>query len=187
MDPFGRFQAGDSAAFAAIVRLYQRRLIGFARLFTRQRELAEEVAQETFIAAFQQRREIRGEEKLRAWLFATARRKALKMVSKRQFQCEISVEQDVLEAAAPTVGGGQGRAVLGRQVCHALQAALEELPADERELVTLRFFGGLQIKELAEALSMPMGTVGVKLGRALEKIRKSMTAQGLGLEDFLDE
>ena len=49
----------------------------------------------------------------------------------------------------------------------------------------MRYFAGLQLKELAEVLEMPMGTVGVKLSRSLVKMRRTMEESGFRLEDFL--
>ena len=53
------------------------------------------------------------------------------------------------------------------------------------ELLALRFFGDLQVKEIAEVMDIPMGSVGVFLQRVLLKVRKMLEQQGISLEDFV--
>lgn len=181
---FERFQAGDAEAMTAVVRAYQRRLIGFLCLFTRRRDLAEEIAQEVFLDAYRQREEVYSAANLRPWLFTLAKRKALKEVARRHYAVEISVEEDVLQSVAPPVNPGQERVALTHQLRAILQEAIGELNPLERELVSLRYFGDLPIKEIAVVLKMPMGSVGVKLGRSLKKLRRSLESRGYRIDDL---
>ncbi len=180
---FDRFQAGDPGAMEAVVVAFRRRLIGFICLYTRSREIAEEVAQEVFLDAYRQRKDVYGPDKLRPWLFALAKRKALKELRHKHYSAEISLER--VESLSPSVEPTQDSGILDGQLRNCLNEALAALPTQERELIVLRYFGGLQIKELAEALSLPMGSVGVKLGRALQKVRRDFEQRGLGIDDFL--
>lgn len=184
-DTFARFRAGDERAFLAIVDRLQARTVAFARLFTHQRETAEDAAQEAFVEAWRQRSRIDGPAQLRPWLFTLVRRIAGREAARRQRRAEFSLEDEVLEAAAPPVEATQRDGLLDGQVRRLLSRALEALPPPDRDLVTLRFFGGLGIRELSEHLGMPMGSVGVKLGRSLEKLRRELESQGLSIEDFL--
>ncbi len=181
---FERFRAGDPEAAEWIVQRYHARLIGYARLFTRRRELAEEAAQETFLAVYTQRSQVRTPEGLRPWLFTTLRRTLLRELGRKAHAMEVHLEPAIpwrsrvaLAAQRHPLRESQARRVTGE--------ALNTLDEKDRELVTLRFFGGLQIQELSEALSIPMGTVGGKLNRALEKLRLHLEKQGLHLEDLM--
>lgn len=182
---FLRFRNGDQEAMERIVEAYHARLIGFIRLYVRRQELAEEVAQEVFVAAWHQRAEINGVRSLRPWLFTLGKRKGLREAQRRQHRCEVAVEDEALADLSPELRGAQRDGLLSSQFRAALQEALESLSEGERDLVTLRYFGDLQIKELSAALDMPMGSVGVKLGRALNRIRVHFERRGLAMEDFL--
>lgn len=182
---FDRFRAGDQGAMLAVVEAYHRRLIGFVRLFTRNRELAEELSQEVFLCAWRQREEIYSAAKLRPWLFTLAKRKAMKEMKRKHYAVELCVEEDVLQDHAPETVARQGANLRQEDIRSHLSAAIEELGEEDRELITLRYFGEFQLKEISEAMQMPMGSVGVKLGRALSKIRKVFEKKGLSPGDFL--
>lgn len=182
---FALFRAGDPAAMRPIVAATFPRLLGFARLFVASREVAEEVAQEAYVALWQQRAQITGAESIRPWLFTFAKRRAIRVSSRRAATNEVAFDADALEHVAPAVDGTQRRGLLDAQARRALEEAINALGPRDRELVSLRYFAGLQHKELADALSMPIGSVGVTLGRALEKLRQHLEGRGLSLEDFL--
>jgi RNA polymerase sigma factor (sigma-70 family) len=184
-ETFRRFQEGDPDAACRVVEAFHKRLVGFLYMRVRHRETAEELAQEVFLAAYRQRRDIRDAASLRPWLFTVATRKAMKETAKRRRRPEIAAEEEALAALAPAEEPAQGRGTLAAQSRALLEEAMEGLDEAERELVTLRFFGELPIKEISAALDMPMGTVGVKLGRTLKKIRVHLEGKGLRLEDFV--
>jgi RNA polymerase sigma-70 factor (ECF subfamily) len=184
-EEFRRFQGGDPLMMESIVRLYQARLIGYARLYSRDRELAEDGAQEVFLSLWRQRTQVRSPEGIRLWLFVAMRRWIYRRSSSPGRPVEVSLEDDGHSPAEPSEAGGQAGGVLREQVRRILTAALNELHEQDRELVVLRFFGGLPLREIAETMNMPMGTVGVKLGRALEKLRTILERDGITMEDLL--
>lgn len=185
LQTFQRFQNGDPDAMNAVVLAYHRRLIGYLETITHRTEVAEELAQEVFIAAWHQRRDVYGPDKLKPWLFTLARRKALKEMAHKHYTSELGTEDGTMEGVSAAVPGAQQAAVLDGQMDGHLQRAIGELSPQERDLVLLRYYGGLQIQELAQTLGMPMGTVGVKLGRTLQKIRRILESKGLRAEDMM--
>lgn len=182
---FVRFQAGDAEAMKAVVQAYRKRLIGFIRLFTWSREIAEEIAQEVFLTTFQDRRKIHGPAKIRPWLFTIARRKIAREMGKGKYKAEIAVEGDVLCQLALEVPPQQLGDLQVQELGLHLRQALDNLRPKEREVLMLRFFGDLQIKEIAAVMDIPMGSVGVNISRALAKVRKHLEEQGLRFEDFV--
>lgn len=169
----------------AIVRIFHKRLIGFIRLYARSRELAEEVAQEVFLAAYLQRDSVRSPEGLRPWLFTVAKRKALRAADKATRSCEICDENDGFLEVLVSVQAEQGNSILLYQLGSHLQTAFRKLPPRDREILILRYFGNLQVKEIAEVLNIPMGSVGVFLNRTLGKVRRLLEEQGVTPEDVL--
>ncbi len=182
---FDQFKAGNPEAMTAIVQAFQKRLIGFVCLFTRNREVAEEIAQEVFLSAYLQREEVYNVDKLRPWLFTLAKRKAIKETAHRHYSAEIRMEEEVLDAVSPAVDPPQGEGILTDERRRWLLEALGEIATQERELISLRYFGELPIKEISEVLHMPMGSVGVKLGRALKRLRTALEKRGFRLDDLI--
>ncbi len=182
---FDQYKAGSPEAMTAIVQAFQKRLIGFVCLFTRDREVAEEISQEVFLSAYLQREEVYSAEKLRPWLFTLAKRKALKETAHRHYSAEIQMGEEVLDAVSPAVDPPQGEGILTVERRKWLLVALGDLATQERELISLRYFGDLPIKEIADVLHMPMGSVGVKLGRALKRLRAALEKRGFRLDDLI--
>ncbi|MCG3196046.1 MAG: hypothetical protein GHCLOJNM_00517 [bacterium] len=185
VDPklFEAFRAGDHQAMKAIVGSFHKRLIGFIRLYTGNREMAEEVAQEVFLAAYLQRDTVRSAEGLRPWLFTVAKRKALRAAEKATRTREVSDEGETLLEIMDPVQAEQWDQVFQGQVGGHLQCALRQLPSRDREMLILRYFGNLQVKEISEVLNIPMGSVGVFLTRSLAKMRRLLEEQGIRPED----
>lgn len=182
---FARFQAGDPDAAGAIADQFQPRLIAYIRAIVHDVELAEELSQEVLITAIRKRTQVYGAEKLRPWLFAIARTTALKEAARKRYRAESPVEDEVLRRISPGEDPTQQDRMLAEKLHQTLMSVIQSLPDTERDLVQLRYFGGLQHRELSEALGMPMGSVGVKLGRALQKLRHTLEELGYRLGDFL--
>jgi RNA polymerase sigma-70 factor (ECF subfamily) len=168
-----------------IVTIFHKRLIGFIRLYTRKRELAEEVAQEVFLAAYLQRDSVRCAEGLRPWLFTVAKRKALRAAEKVSRASEVGEEDLGLAEALFPVQAEQGESLLLSQLGTHLREAFRQIPSRDREILILRYFGNLQVKEISEVLGIPMGSVGVFLNRTLARLRKILENQGIEPEDVL--
>lgn len=169
-----------------IFRRFHQRLIAFVRIYTRNRETAEEVTQEVFLEAYRRRMEIRSASGLRAWLFTVAKRKALRLNGRADGKVFVAFEDGALEELPNGHSAEQVRDLQIKQTGEFIQEALAELKPRDRELVTLRYFGGLQVKEISEILDIPMGSVGVFLSRSLEKIRCSLESQGIHPEDIVE-
>lgn len=183
---FADFQSGDEEAMCEIFRRYHQRLIAFVRIYTRNREAAEEVTQEVFLEAFRQRMEIRSASGLRPWLFTVAKRKALRLMGRADGKVFVAFDDGALDEVSDGRSAEPMRDLQIKQTGAFIQDALAELKPRDRELVTLRYFGGLQVKEISEALDIPMGSVGVFLSRSLEKIRSSLESRGVHPEDFVE-
>lgn len=182
---FERFRAGDPQAFHEIVRLYHVRVIGFAKLFAGRRELAEEVAQEVFVETWHSRARIHSPGALRPWMFTLAKRLALREARRRSHGAEVMLDPEDLTALAPQVSPGQREGLRAADVAANLGQAMNSLSERDRDLVAMRYFGGLSIKELAENFSMPIGSVGTTISRALVRMRREIEARGLSPEDLL--
>ncbi|MDX2176893.1 MAG: sigma-70 family RNA polymerase sigma factor [Candidatus Sumerlaeia bacterium] len=182
---FERFQQGDPAAVDLLVERLQPRLVAWLRAWTGDHELADDIAQEAFVAAWRQRGQLRGPRELGPWIFTVARRQAGRVRRAPSAALTRATDPEELARQAPAVDGAQDEGLRHRERRRWLLHALDQLADAERELLTLRFFAGLAIKELSATLDMPMGTVGVKLQRSLAKARAVLEAQGIRMEELL--
>lgn len=183
-DAFQRFQQGDQEAMTQVVLELQDRLVAYLRLCTGSVETAEELAQEAFIRLHRERRKIHGPEKLLPWIMITGRRLAIKEMKRSRYRSEFTVAEGALDGLSPAHGPFQMDHILEKQLQQVLVEELNGLRPRDREILALRFFAGLQIKEIAETLSLPMGSVGVYLKRALERLRRRLEERGHSFEDF---
>ncbi|MBI5153788.1 RNA polymerase sigma factor [Candidatus Poribacteria bacterium] len=181
---FRAFRDGDFAAMQGIVEAYHKRLIGFIRLYTHSYEIAEELTQEVFLLAYQHRAKIRSLEDLRPWLFTVAKREALREIKRKRYTAEILLDEESLRQLSLSVPPEQDYGIRLDELGTQLREVLATLKPRDRELIILRYFMDLQIKEISQVAKIPMGSVGVMLGRALEKLRAEFEKRGLALEDF---
>src|SRR5690606_6782800 len=104
---FRRFVEGDERAFAALIEFYQRRMIGFLRICSPSREVAEELAQDTFIKLYEKRHRIHSPEKVLPWMMVTGRRLAIRESGILRYKTEIRLSQEVLAETIESVAGTQ--------------------------------------------------------------------------------
>jgi RNA polymerase sigma-70 factor (ECF subfamily) len=154
--------AGDMAALEWLYRELRVPVFAVALAITANRELAEDVLQETFLRVYTRARTYRPGSRPRAWVVPIARNLALDAVRSRARE---RPDEEAAKAAAPPAAAGDDRALAGLEVTAALLA----LPATERQLIVLHDIVGLTHAEIARALRLPAGTVRwryrVALGR----------------------
>ncbi len=156
-----RIQGGDQAAFELLIVRYERSVRSVAMAFLADHHAAEDVTQETFVAAYRTLPTLREPDKFGPWLMQIARRVSGKLVGQRE---RMPVAVAGHERAATTTG-------FDVPLRQHLLALLEQLPEQERLVVTLRYFDGHSAREIAEITARPLGTVTKQLSRAYEHLR----------------
>ncbi|MGW1128992.1 RNA polymerase sigma factor [Streptomyces sp. NPDC002526] len=167
-----RIRAGDRQAFAVLYEEYARAVYNHAYRLTGDWSTAEEVMSETFLAAWRTRESVEPEgESLLPWLLGIATNKArnanrgtgrrLAFLARRPAPEPVA---DIAEAAAGQVDDTRRLA--------AVRQALGGLRRQDREVLALCVWSGLDYAEAAEALGVPVGTVRSRLSRARERLRR---------------
>lgn len=172
---------GNQEAFADLVRRYEVRVFNLARMSTGNDADAEDVAQEVFVRVFRGLGGYRGDSTFRTWLY----RVAVNVI--RTYRTRPSlfgrfrrVEPDGADGANEMDGlAGPGNLEDSVAYRNAIDHALGRLPADLRTAVTLRDIDGLEYKEIAAVLDVPIGTVMSRISRARERLRPIL-AEALG-------
>src|ERR1700683_4481402 len=145
----------------------------YAYVFTlvRDHAAAEDVTALAFERAYRRRRTFdrrRGEE--RAWLSWTATTAALDELRRRKRVARLAVDPEDASVGAAAYSEDHGDIALRRTT---VRTALAKLPARERELIALKFHGGLSNEELGRVLGVSVSNAGTLLHRAMDKLRKA--------------
>ncbi len=177
-----RTLAGDQRAFELLVVKYQRRVERLIARMVRDVDLVPDIAQETFIRAYRALGQFRGEAQFYTWLYRiavnTAKKQLLQLkrdpvVTMTSLQTAHDDETSAAEYDSITTGADPETpdAVLAsKEIAQAVNAALEALPKELGQAITLREIDGLSYGEIAEALDCPIGTVRSRIFRAREAI-----------------
>jgi RNA polymerase sigma factor (sigma-70 family) len=164
----------DEAQFAAFYDATVSRVYGFALRITRQREAAEEVAEDVYLQVWQQAARFdaaRG--KVLTWLLTICRSRALDHL-RRQDEADAHPDPELLREEIGEDGSDPQDILLALERDSKIHALLEELTPVQRQLIALAFFRGLTHQEIADHTAIPLGTVKTHVRRALEKLRPAL-------------
>jgi RNA polymerase sigma-70 factor (ECF subfamily) len=180
-----RARRGDQDAVRLLVDQYQRRVVGLAWGLLGNRSDAEDAAQDAFLRAFRSLRTFKGRSSFRTWLFQIAINTARTFRRTREGRPEDSVG-GAAEFDATAAAGQLEQQVVARD---QVRRAMGTLPADLREAVVLRDINGLDYREIAEMLDIPIGTVMSRLHRGRKAMQRALYdyAKARGLTTTFDQ
>jgi RNA polymerase sigma factor (sigma-70 family) len=164
---------GDDDALGVLYDRFGRPAYRLAFRILRDNALAEDAVQEAFLAVWRSADAYKRERaKPSTWILTVVHRRAVDLVRREQ-----SRRGEPLEVAPePTSGPAEEDAVL-RDRRAAVQAALTELPGEQRQALELAYYGGLTQSELAERLGVPLGTVKSRMFAGLGRLRELLAAK----------
>lgn len=174
-----RTVAGDQRAYELLVIKYQRRIERLIGRMVRDTDLVQDIAQETFIRAYRALHQFRGEAQFYTWLYRIAvntAKKALMEMKRNPVIYEGALlggddEDETSRFERELISDETPETILAAQeIAQAVNAAMEALPEDLRQAVTLREIEGLSYEEIAVAMECPIGTVRSRIFRAREAI-----------------
>jgi RNA polymerase sigma-70 factor (ECF subfamily) len=165
-----RAKQGDQEGIRLLVERYERRVIGLGWGLLGNRQDAEDVAQEAFLRAFRSIGSFRGQSSFRTWLFQIAINAARTYRRTREGRHE-DAKGGAMDFDTTAAAGSLERAVIARD---RVRRALATLPSDLREAVVLRDVTGLDYREIAEALGVPMGTVESRIFRGRARLKHAL-------------
>lgn len=167
--------AGDTDAFGEVVRRWERKIYALAYGFTGSVEDARDAAQETFVAAFRNLQNFRGEAKVSSWLHRIAVNQCITRQRRARVRAETAIEEAVETSGEKFLSTGEhsspARAAESRERTEAVRRAVTALTPELREVVLLKEFEGLTFQEIAETLEVPLSTVKSRLYTALRQLR----------------
>ena len=167
-DLLAKARGGNLFAFDEIVKRYQRRVYATAYRIVRRADLADDVAQEAFLRAYEALDRFDLARPFGPWICRIAANLAINHVRSPEAR-----EEGLPEGYGETPARSEDplTQVLDGEARAVLDSALGELPPEQRAVFTLRVFDELSYREIADALGIQIGTVMSRLSRARERLR----------------
>ncbi|MEN6385493.1 MAG: sigma-70 family RNA polymerase sigma factor [Phycisphaerales bacterium] len=171
-----RYVKGDKEAFQQLVQLYKDPLYAFLRRFLNQQQLVEETFQETFLQLYRSRGTFESGKPLRPWLFTIAANKARDALRKQQRHETVSIGtmsdsadlsiNDVVNSLTSYEVTPYEEAEKTERA-EKVRKIISEMPENLREILILAYFEQFSYKQMADILSIPIGTVKSRLHTAI--------------------
>jgi RNA polymerase sigma-70 factor, ECF subfamily len=171
-DLIERIAAADRGAFELLYRRHYAKMFHFVMRMTKQRELAEEVVDDTFFAVWRGAGAFAARSSVSTWLFGISHRQALKALERNRRPLEVACEDEALEACADAGGDAdpmvnaaadEMRTLLGR--------GIDALSDSHRNVIELAAIGHSAL-EIAEIVGCPEATVRTRMFHAREQLKK---------------
>jgi RNA polymerase sigma-70 factor, ECF subfamily len=167
-----RAKRGDRKAFGVLVERYQRRVVGVAMAVAHNPDDALELAQETFIRAFESLPQFESRSSFSTWLYRIAANIAIDFRRREGRHIVLRGEDAENELRRlPSNVDDSFRAARRGEISERIRKALEELTPEHRAVILLREVEGLSYDEISETLKVPRGTVMSRLHYARMRLR----------------
>jgi len=176
------FRQGTREAFGALVRRYEGELYGYLRRYTGDRELADDVFQNTFLQVYTKAQQFEPGRPVRPWLYAIATNQAIDAMRRdgRHRAARLQTESDDAKDDFPQLmtllespGPGPLDAVQGEERKQLVRETVDSLPDFLKQVVILAYYQGLKYKDIADILKIPVGTVKSRLHTALCRLQEA--------------
>lgn len=177
------FRQGTSEAFGALVRRYEGELYGYLRRYLGDRDLADDVFQNTFVQLYTKIQQYEPGRPVRPWLYAIATNQAIDALRRQNRHQTIRLHVDTddgtdtdlphLLTLLESRGPGPLEQLQGEERRLMIRATVEKLPDFLKQVVILAYYQGLKYKDIAAIMDIPVGTVKSRLHTALCRLHES--------------
>ncbi len=166
--------AGDQSAYADLVKRHQRFVFTLAMRFTKTREDAEEVSQDSFIKAYRSLQSFEGHSKFTTWLYSIVYTTAMTFLRKKRLDTSSLDDENNLIQVDNQGGGMDNNLAENRSRSYYLNQAIEQLLPDDALIITLFYKGEQSLEEIAVTLGIEPNNVKVKLFRARQRLKEKL-------------
>ena len=172
------FQNGDASAFDTLLGRWDVKIRGAIYRLVGPNEDVRDLCQETFLKAYRGLGSFKKEARFSSWLYQIAVNACRDRQRRRRGRTLVSLDElDASDVRLPVASAIE--VVEGRDLSRLLAAAVEALPAEQREVIVLKEYEGLTFLEIADALDLPISTVKTRLYRGLGQLRQRLERQGI--------
>lgn len=172
---------GDTQAFGALVERYQRRVVGVAQAIVHNQDDAVELAQETFIRAYENLSKFESRSSFSTWLYRIAANLSIDFRRREGRHTVLRGEDAEAEfQRLPSPRGDSFNETSRSELSGRINLALKELTQEHRAVILLREVEGLSYDEISDVLQIPRGTVMSRLHYARGRLRELLKDMGEG-------
>ena len=165
---------GDSQAYAGLVSRYQNYVFTLTLRIVKNREDAEEVAQDVFIKAYKYLADFRGASKFTTWLYTIVNNTCISFLRKKKLDIHSLENEQVFEAADSQDSGMRANLVEQKSKLAMVNEAIGLLNADDAQIITLFYKAEQSLEEAAQVLGIEINTAKVRLHRARARLKEKM-------------
>lgn len=165
-------QQGDQEAFGTLVERYEAKLTRYGKKFLSRHEDIQDIVQDVFLSAYQNLQGFDAAKKFSPWIYRIAHNAFVNALRKQSYRPQLLPDFDTLlsyHVAEDPMHSERER----REMAQMIEKGLEGLAPKYREALVLHFLEELSYKEIAEVLQIPQGTVGIRIMRAKEALRRT--------------
>ncbi len=168
--------AGEARAFEVIVDRHGSVAFSLAYRMSGRRAMAEDIVQEAFLSLWRSgARYDRTRGSVRSWILGAVHNRAIDAFRRESVRHTLDVHDDGISERLPAPEPEQtDKQVEQRDEARQVRGALDELPADQRQVIELAYFGGFTHSEIATMLALPAGTVKGRMRLGLSKLRLAL-------------
>ena len=170
-----RVAAGDRNAFSELYRRLQRPLFGYLMKLVREREMVEDVLNETMMEVWRQAARFEGRSSVNTWVFSIAHHRAVSRLRKKR---ETSLDEEqaaTIEDEAPTPDEN----AMSGDMSRLIGTLMEQLSFEHREILHLAYFQEFSVQEIADALDLPANTVKTRMFYARQRLKVLLEKSGV--------
>ncbi|HVA64963.1 MAG TPA: sigma-70 family RNA polymerase sigma factor [Terriglobales bacterium] len=173
---------GAAGAEERFLKAYYQRIFSFGMMVCGHREDAEDITQESLVAALKSVKDLRSPGAFHVWLFRIVRNACYRQRSLRHGEQQEPVSMEDLPEADANAGGvaWPDQMLLQEETRRMVQAAIATLPAQDRLVVLLRDFEELSTAEVAKIMELNAAAVKMRLHRARRKLRAALIGHQAG-------
>lgn len=174
---------GDDNAFGLLVERYQAKVYNLALRMTANPDDACDISQEVFLRAWRSLNAFQFESSFSTWLFRLAHNLCIDFLRSRKRKAAVSMtyaddEEEGAELAVPDPAPTPEQALLASEDRKLIARAMDALPADQREILTMRAINDMSYGQIAQILHIQEGTVKSRLSRARASLRNKVLQIG---------
>jgi RNA polymerase sigma-70 factor (ECF subfamily) len=166
--------SGDHQAYGVLVNRYQNYVFTLVLRFTKNREDAEEVAQDVFIKAYRALADFRGTAKFTTWLYTIVNNTCITFLRKKKLEIHSLDNEKVFEVADNVDSGFSANQVEQKSKIAMVNQAIALLGPDDAEVITLFYKAEQSLEEIAQILGVESNTAKVRLHRARARLKEKM-------------
>lgn len=171
-------RAGDSKAFGRIVKMMMNQVTALTLRMTGDRQVALDLAQDSFVSAWQKLSQFRGDASFSSWLYRIATNRTLNYLKSASVRSEVPMGSESVDPSVATSATDPERDLRQSRLREGVLSFMATLPDQQRAVFELRFYQDRSFEEIATSMNKSLGTVKTHYRQAVIKLRRWAEEKG---------